>query len=64
MVKGYKTTEFYVTVLTDIGLVAASIGGVLPPKWAAVAAGVAQAAYAISRGLTKNGLTTQVPPAA
>lgn len=55
MRSGWKTTEFYVTVLTDVGLIAASVGGVLPPKWAAVAAGVAQAAYAISRGLTKNG---------
>lgn len=50
---GYLTTEFYVTVLTDVGLVAAALGGVLPAKWAAIAAGVAQAAYAISRGLSK-----------
>ena len=51
--RGLFTTEFYVTVLTDVGLVAAALGGVLPPKWAAVAAGVAQAAYAVSRGLSK-----------
>lgn len=61
MKTGWKTTEFYVTVLTDVGLVAAAVGGVLPSKWAAIAAGVAQAAYAISRGLTKNGVTTVTP---
>lgn len=61
MKPGFKTTEFYVTVLTDIGLVAASVGGVLPSKWAAIAAGVAQAAYAISRGLTKSGATAVAP---
>ena len=51
--RGWLTTEFYVTVLTDVGLVAAALGGVLPARWAAIAAGVAQAAYAISRGLSK-----------
>lgn len=58
MKNGWKTTEFYVTVITDVGIVAAAVGGVLPPKWAAVAAGVAQAAYAISRGLAKQSTTT------
>lgn len=61
---GWKTTEFYVTVLTDVGLVAAALGGVLSPKWAAMAAGVAQAAYAISRGLTKQGSGAASPPPA
>lgn len=55
MTKGWKTTEFYVTVLTDVALVASAVGGVLPSKWAAIAAGVANASYAISRGLTKGG---------
>lgn len=60
---GWRTTEFVVTVLTDIGIVAAAVGGVLPSKWAAIAAGVAQAAYAISRGLTKQGSAAAAPPA-
>lgn len=55
---GIKTTELLVTVLTDIGLVAASASGVLPPKWAAICASVSTVAYAVSRGLAKNGSTT------
>lgn len=50
---GYLTTEFYITLLTDVGIVAAALQGSLSPRWAAIAAGVAQAAYAVSRGLSK-----------
>ena len=53
MKAGYKTTEFWVTVLTIAGLVIASIATTLPPKQAAMAASVAAAAYAIARGLAK-----------
>ena len=53
--RGFKTTEMWVTVLTDVGLVASALAGSLPPKWAAVGAAVANVAYAISRGLAKQG---------
>lgn len=52
---GIKTTELWLTVVTDIGVLASSLAGALPPKWAAVAAAVANVAYAISRGLAKQG---------
>lgn len=55
MSRGIATTEFWVTVLTDVGLVASSLAGALPAKWAAVSAAAANLAYAISRGLAKHG---------
>lgn len=54
MRRGIRTSEFWVLVLTNVGLLAASFEGVLPPKWAVVAASVSSVAYSISRGLTKS----------
>lgn len=53
MTKGYKTTEFWVTVTTIIGLVAASVAAPLSPRYAAIGAAVSAAAYTLSRGLAK-----------
>lgn len=53
--KGLLTTEFWVTVATDVGIVASALTGELPPKWAAICAAVANVAYALSRGLAKIG---------
>ena len=53
MKPGHKTTEFVITVLTDIGLLAAAVQGSLSPRYAALAAAVSTAAYSIARGLTK-----------
>lgn len=55
MKPGIKTTELIVTVLTDVGLIAAALQGSLPAKWAGLAAAISTAAYAISRGLAKQG---------
>lgn len=59
---GLKTTELWVTVLTDVGILAAALQGSLPPQWAAVSAAVSTLAYSLSRGLAKNGSTGQQPP--
>lgn len=53
MKDGYKTTEFWVTTLSIVGLVASSIGASLSPRYAAIGAAVSASAYAISRGLAK-----------
>lgn len=55
MTAGLKTTELWLTVATDIGVLTSALAGALPPKWAAVAAAVANVAYAISRGIAKQG---------
>lgn len=52
---GHLTTEFWVTAATDVGVLAAALAGALPPKWAAIAAAIANVAYAVSRGLAKTG---------
>lgn len=55
---GFKTTEFLLTVLADVGFLAASIQGSLPPKWAAIAGTVSTGAYALSRAWTKAGASS------
>ena len=50
------TTEFWVVVLTNIGLVAAACTEVLTPRYAAIGAAVANGAYALARGLAKQGV--------
>ena len=58
---GYKTTEFFVTVLTAIGLITASSASWLPPRFAAIGTAISVGAYAIARGLAK--ITAPTPPA-
>jgi len=53
MKSGWKTTEFWVTALAVVGLVASAATSSLNPKYAAIGAAVSTAAYAISRGLAK-----------
>lgn len=53
---GIYTTEFWITVLTAIGMVVASVADWLPDKYAAIAIAVSTAAYAIARGLAKSGV--------
>lgn len=63
---GYKTTEFLVVVLTNIGLIAAASASWLPPRYAAIGAAVSTAAYALARGLAKLNPpkdSSPVPPA-
>lgn len=50
---GWKTSEFYVTAFTIIGLATSSVAASLSPKWAAISAAVTAASYAFSRGLAK-----------
>jgi hypothetical protein len=52
---GFRTTEFLLAVLTAVGTTAASLAGVLSPRWAAVASAVATFAYSLSRGIAKAG---------
>jgi hypothetical protein len=50
---GYKTTEFWVMALTDIGLVIASASTSLAPRYAALGAAISTGLYTTSRGLAK-----------
>ena len=51
---GYKTTEFWVTLLTQAAIVATALQGALSPEHAVYATAFSQAAYAIARGLAKS----------
>lgn len=55
MKPGLFTTELWLTVATDVGIVASALAGALPAKWAAVASAAATVAYSIARGLAKQG---------
>lgn len=50
---GLQTTELWVTVAADVGLLIAALADALPPRYAAIAVAVSNAAYAVSRGLAK-----------
>lgn len=51
---GWKTTEFWVAVLTSVGAIAADASDALPSKYAALLIGVSTLAYSVSRGLAKH----------
>lgn len=53
--RGWHTTEFWVIVLTNVGLTVSALTEVLPPRYAALGAAIASGAYAIARGLAKQG---------
>lgn len=55
MKPGQRTTEFLVTLTLCVGVAAPAVGGELSPRYAAIAASISVAAYAISRGLAKIG---------
>lgn len=53
MKPGYKTTEFYVSLLIIVGSTLFAIADKLPARYASWASAVAGAAYLLSRGLAK-----------
>lgn len=53
MKPGWKTSEFWVTSLSIIGLVASSVAASLTPRYAALGVAISVAAYSVSRGLAK-----------
>lgn len=62
---GYQTSELLVTVLVIVGQLVAALTSNLKPEWAAFGTAISAAAYALSRGITKNGTPTVIatPPA-
>lgn len=60
---GWKTTEFWIVVLTNVGIIGGQVIDVLhlPPRYAELGLVVVNAAYAIARGLAKTGVPNVVP---
>ena len=52
---GWKTSEFWMTAIGQIGLVLAAASGALPTKYAVFAGALSQVAYSVSRGMAKAG---------
>ena len=55
MKNGYRTTEFYVTLLSVIGAMVMAARELLSPDQAVIATAIASGLYAVSRGLAKGG---------
>jgi hypothetical protein len=53
MKTGYRTTEFWATVLLNIGVLATALTNSLPPKWACIFSTISVGAYTAARTLTK-----------
>jgi len=51
--RGYQTTEFWVTIATNIISIIYVLDKVLPPKYAIFATAIANGIYAISRAIAK-----------
>jgi hypothetical protein len=50
---GYRTTEFYTTIVTALGMLVSALTNGLNDQTAAKYTGIVSAAYAVSRGLAK-----------
>jgi hypothetical protein len=53
---GYKTTEFWLTVAVSVASFVSAVSDNLSPKWAALAAALANGLYAVGRGQAKSGV--------
>ena len=51
---GWRTSEFWMTALGQVGLVLAAASGALPTRYAAIAGALSQVAYNLSRGMVKS----------
>lgn len=53
MKPGYKTTEFYVTLLVSLATFFASVADALPARYSALASSIVAFGYMLARGLAK-----------
>lgn len=58
---GWKTTEFWLTVLSQIGTVVSAFQGSLSPKNAAIISAALTGIYGIVRAFTKSNVGDSVP---
>lgn len=59
---GYKTSEFWITILAILTTLSETFKGSMDPKWGAIIAGAISLGYAIVRGFTKAAASI-APPA-
>ena len=51
---GFKSSEFYIGILSDLGAVLAAAGGLIPPAQSAMLLTASRIVYSISRALAKQ----------
>lgn len=60
---GYKTTEFWITVISNLITIVGAVQGMIDPKIAAIILAVLNGLYNLMRGLVKSN-TPETPPQA
>jgi hypothetical protein len=56
-----RTTEFWVTVGTNVAAIASAVIGVMPAEWTPGLMVAINAAYAVARGIAKAGVPPDEP---
>lgn len=54
MKEGYKTTEFWLTILTVLSGIVSTYGGLIPGPVGIIVTAIVTAGYSIARGLAKK----------
>lgn len=52
---GWQTTEFWISAFSTIASIGGALAGIVPGRVGVISGAVASGAYAISRGLAKQG---------
>lgn len=55
---GYLTTEFYLTLLTNVVALVGALKGIIPDSTATIVIASANAIYGLIRAITKTGTST------
>ena len=63
MKDGYKTTEFWLTILTNLITIVTAIQGVIPPQTAAIILAVLNGIYTTMRSIVKINAPDTTPAA-
>ena len=58
MTKGFRSTEFWLTVAVNLAALISALASALPPELAGIMATIATGLYALARGWAKN----ETPP--
>ena len=56
--EGYKTTEFWLTILSNLSAVIGALSGVIKPETAAIIIAAINAVYGFIRAITKSSVST------
>lgn len=58
---GYKTSEFWLTIISNLITIAGALNGILDPKTAAIVLAILNGMYTTLRTIAKSGTATEEP---